>query len=193
MNAILRDPCEAPVLTHETIEVHLHYLRSGLDSVQTALPVLRDKIDSLAAAVDSKLEKTNARIDALGISLTEQIKETNTRIESVNKETHARIDSVNESLSARVESFNTSLSAKIDSVSTSLSAKIESAVGKANEARASGDAALEYRLDKLTDTVMKIDKNVSDLQASQKALFWFIGATGTMLALLSLAERLHWF
>ncbi len=44
MNAIIREEYEAPVLTNETIEVHLTYLRSGFDAVQAALPVLRDKI-----------------------------------------------------------------------------------------------------------------------------------------------------
>lgn len=87
MNAIIREEYEAPVLTNETIEVHLTYLRSGFDAVQAALPVLRDKIDLLSAKVDSKIEalneKTNARIDAVHTSLSEKIEKTNDRIEAV--------------------------------------------------------------------------------------------------------------
>lgn len=42
------------MLTNEAIEVHLTYLRTGLDAVQAALPVLRDKIDLLSAKIDSR-------------------------------------------------------------------------------------------------------------------------------------------
>jgi uncharacterized phage infection (PIP) family protein YhgE len=88
MNAIIREKCEAHVLTSETIEVHLQYLRSGLDGVQAALPVLRDKIDLLSTTIDSKIEKTNAKIEALY------------------EKTNARIDALNVSLSEKIESAN---------------------------------------------------------------------------------------
>jgi hypothetical protein len=63
MNASIRDKDQAHVLTNEAIEVHLLHLRSGLDGVQAALPVLRDKIDQLSVTVDSKIEKTRDAID----------------------------------------------------------------------------------------------------------------------------------
>ena len=64
MNAIIRENYEAPVLTHETIEVHLTYLRTGLDAMQAALAVLRDKIDQLSDRVDTKFEKLEARLNS---------------------------------------------------------------------------------------------------------------------------------
>ena len=52
------------MFTIETVEVHLDYLRKGLDQVTAALPLLRDKIDKLAADMDAKLEKISAKMDA---------------------------------------------------------------------------------------------------------------------------------
>jgi hypothetical protein len=53
MNAIFREKYEAPVLTMEAIEVHLSYLRPGLEAVQAALPVLHEdtKPDRAGAAL----------------------------------------------------------------------------------------------------------------------------------------------
>ncbi|HVY82128.1 MAG TPA: hypothetical protein VG994_14155 [Steroidobacteraceae bacterium] len=61
------------MLTNEAIEVHLQYLRSGLDAVQKALPALQDKIDQLAANIDAKLQYVHARIDALAASTEHRI------------------------------------------------------------------------------------------------------------------------
>jgi len=65
MNAILRERYEAPVLTNEAIEVHLTYLRSGFDAMQSALPVLRDKIDQLSEKMDEKFAASNAALVAM--------------------------------------------------------------------------------------------------------------------------------
>ena len=51
MSAILRDECEAPVLTNEAIEVHLSYLRPSVEDVQAKLIVLQQNIDKLAERV----------------------------------------------------------------------------------------------------------------------------------------------
>ena len=59
MNAIIREKYEAHVLTYDAIEVHLTYIRSGLDAMQATLPVLRDKIDQLSIRADAKLEKAD--------------------------------------------------------------------------------------------------------------------------------------
>ena len=104
MNAFIREKYEAHVLTNETIEVHLTYLRSGLDAVQAALPVLRDKIDLLSMTVDSKIEKTNTRIEAFNTSLGE------------------KIEAFNTSLGDRIDAFNTSLSQKIENATEQLAA-----------------------------------------------------------------------
>jgi peptidoglycan hydrolase CwlO-like protein len=100
MNAIICEKYEARVLTSETIEVHLQYLRSGLDGVQAALPVLRDKIDLLSAMVDAKIEKTNARIEAVSTSLGEKIEKTNTRIEAVNTSLDAKLGAIHTDMAA---------------------------------------------------------------------------------------------
>jgi hypothetical protein len=105
---------KAPVLSNETIEVHLTYMRTGLDTVQAALPVLRDKIDLVSAKVDSKMEaleqRTNARIDAVNSSLTDQIKETNGRIDALNTSLTQKIDEANKQRAAG----NAALGDKID-------------------------------------------------------------------------------
>jgi hypothetical protein len=177
MNAIIREECEAPVLTNETIEVHLTYLRSGFDAVQAALPVLRDKIDLLSAKVDSKIEKVNAKIDAVSTSLTEQIKEMNARIEAVNGSPGERIDKADEQRAAG----DAALSAKIDALNTSLSEKID----KANEQRAAGDAVLGEKIDKLTERVLEV-------QGHQKAVLWVFSISSVATALVSIARTLNW-
>jgi len=70
MNAILREECEAPVLTYEAIEVHLSYLRPAVEEVRAELPVLRDKIEALDKRLSDK-------IDALSGSLNEKIDQAN--------------------------------------------------------------------------------------------------------------------
>ena len=56
MNAILRDDCEAIVLTNEAIEVHLSYLRPAVEA-------LGDKLDQLNKKVDDGLGQVNKRLD----------------------------------------------------------------------------------------------------------------------------------
>ena len=53
------------MLTNEAIEVHLTYLRSGFDAMQSALPVLRDKIDQLSEKMDEKFAASNAALVAM--------------------------------------------------------------------------------------------------------------------------------
>jgi hypothetical protein len=63
MNAILRDECEAPVLTNEVIEVHLIYLRPAID----ALAAKVDQANNARAAGDLMLgEKIDQTNKALG-------------------------------------------------------------------------------------------------------------------------------
>ena len=184
MNAFILEKYETHVLTNETIEVHLQYLRSGLDTVQAALPVLRDKIDVLSTTVDAKIEKTNARIEAVGTSLGEKIEKTN-----------ARIDALNTSLSEKIEKANeqraigdVALGEKMDALNASLSQKIE----KANEQRAAGDTALGERVDKLTEKVSKVSDVLAEVQGYQKALFWVLSIAGTFAAVISIARTLNW-
>src|SRR5689334_17704811 len=73
MSAILREKDEAAVLTNETIEVHLSYLRIGFDAMQAALPVLRDKIDQLSAKVDSKVEALSEKVDGKIEALSQKV------------------------------------------------------------------------------------------------------------------------
>jgi hypothetical protein len=116
MNAIIREQYEyeyeAPVLTNEAIEVHLNYLRSGFDSMQAALPVLRDKFDLLATKLDSKIEQVNAKIETLG-------EKTSARIEAVNASLGEKIDDSHRQRAAggrfaKIDVFNHSLCEKID-------------------------------------------------------------------------------
>ena len=59
MNAILREECEAPVLTHEAIEVHLSYLRPAVEEIRAELPVLREKIEALSEKLSGKIDQAN--------------------------------------------------------------------------------------------------------------------------------------
>jgi chromosome segregation ATPase len=181
MNSIFRERYEAPVLTNETIEVHLSYLRSGFDAVQAALPVLRDKIDQLSEKVDAKFEalseKTDARIDAVSISLGEKI----------DKADHERIagDAV---LSEKIHALDVSLSQKID---------------KANEERSAGDAALIKKIDaldaslsqKIEKTADKVSRNsegIAKVTGFVKALLWMFGSGVVVSATVWIAKTLNW-
>jgi chromosome segregation ATPase len=69
MNAILHEECEATVLTYEAIEVHLSYLRSGLEAVQADLPELRKEVkaldDKLSGKFEALDEKFTGKFEAL--------------------------------------------------------------------------------------------------------------------------------
>jgi chromosome segregation ATPase len=101
MRAIIREKDEAQVLTNEVIEVHVHYLRSGLDQVQAALPVLRDKFDALSASIDAKLDKLSASIDARFEKIEHRFEQTETRID--------KLDTRIEKLSEKVSELSQSL------------------------------------------------------------------------------------
>ena len=166
MNAIIREEYEAPVLTNETIEVHLTYLRSGFDAVQAALPVLRDRIDLLSAKVDSQIEKMEATIEKVDAT----IEKVDAKIESLNEKTNAKIEALNEKTNARIDAVNTSLSAKID---------------EANEQRAAGDALLAGKIDKLTERVLED-------RGQLKAIVWLLGVSSVVASLASIARTLNW-
>ena len=117
MNAFILEKYETHVLTNETIEVHLQYLRSGLDTVQAALPVLRDKIDVLSTTVDAKIEKTNARIEAVSTSLGEKIEKTNARIDALNTSLSEKIEKANEQRAAG----DTALGERVDKLTEKVS------------------------------------------------------------------------
>jgi hypothetical protein len=60
MNAISRKKDEATVLSSEAIEVHLQYLRSGLD-----------RLENRFEKTDARFEKADARLDTLTHDLAE--------------------------------------------------------------------------------------------------------------------------
>jgi Skp family chaperone for outer membrane proteins len=82
MNAIRHEEREKFVLTNEAIEVHLSYLRTGFEAVQTELPKLREKIEAvdekLSADIKSGDDRLASRIDALGEKLSRKIDQANT-------------------------------------------------------------------------------------------------------------------
>jgi hypothetical protein len=65
MNAIIREKYEAPVLTNETIEVHLTSLRKGFDSltarIETVNTSLTARIEAINTSLSEKIEKANAQ------------------------------------------------------------------------------------------------------------------------------------
>jgi chromosome segregation ATPase len=170
MNAILLESDEADMLTNEAIEVHLQYLRSGLDAIQKALAALQDKIDQLAGNIDAKLQYVHARIDALAAS------------------TEHRIDALATSLTGKIGALAASTEHRIDALAASLTGKIE----QADSMRAAGDAALTDRLDKLTDKVSQMADTLAQVHGQQKALLWLLGSSGTIAAAVSIARTLEW-
>jgi uncharacterized phage infection (PIP) family protein YhgE len=121
MSAIVRKKYEDPVLTSESIEVHLTYLRSGLDGVQAALPVLRDKIDDLNTALSGKIDQLNSKIDNVNSTLSEKIDRLNSKIENGDSALNGKIDNVNSTLSEKIDNFNSTLSEKIDNTNARIS------------------------------------------------------------------------
>ena len=69
MNAVLREECEASVLTNEAIEVHLSYLRPAVEAIQAELPALRNDIkaldEKLNDKIDQKVDKLDQKIEKL--------------------------------------------------------------------------------------------------------------------------------
>jgi DNA anti-recombination protein RmuC len=181
MNAI-RATYEAGVLTNETIEVHLHYLRSGFDVMQAALPVLRDKIDAVSARLDAKIDNTDAKIDAVNASLSARIDALSTSVSEKTEKTNTRIDAVSTSLgekidktNAKIDAVNTSLGEKIDAVNTSLTEKMTT----------------EFRNMRTEMSVMR--DSIGEIKAFQKALLWVVGGLGTLITLsITVAKAFHW-
>src|SRR5687768_8987358 len=73
MNAIRHEERENSVLTNEAIEVHLSYLRTGLEAVQTELPKLRQKIETLDEKLSEKIDQANRDRAAGDAALGEKI------------------------------------------------------------------------------------------------------------------------
>jgi hypothetical protein len=73
MNAILREECEAPVLTNEAIEVHLSYLRPAVEAVHAELPALREKIEALDEKLSGRIEALDKRLSDKIDMLTDQV------------------------------------------------------------------------------------------------------------------------
>ena len=82
MNAVLREECEASVLTNEAIEVHLSYLRPAVEAIQAELPALRqemkaleerlsNKFDQKIDKVDQKVDRVDQKVDKLADRITE--------------------------------------------------------------------------------------------------------------------------
>jgi outer membrane murein-binding lipoprotein Lpp len=71
MNAVMREPYEAPVPANETIEANLTFLRSGVDEVKADMRglqadnrTLRDKIDAVRSELIQRIEQV--RVELLG-------------------------------------------------------------------------------------------------------------------------------
>jgi hypothetical protein len=116
MHATIREKHEAPVMMSDPVEIHLTYLRTGLDEVKAALPVLRDKIDGLSSTLDAKIDKTNDRIDRVNSTLSEKIDHVNLTLGGRIDRLSEKMDHVNaalggrlDGLSARVENMNSTL------------------------------------------------------------------------------------
>lgn len=72
MNAV-RKTYEAPAMMSDPVEVHLTYLRAGLDEVKTALPVLRDKIDRTHERIEQVNSSLNEKIEKSSAALNEKL------------------------------------------------------------------------------------------------------------------------
>jgi hypothetical protein len=84
MNAILRDDCEAIVLTNEAIEVHLSYLRPAVEA-------LGEKLDQVNKKIDDGLSQINKRLD-------DKLGEMNQTINRHDKEHIERVSKIQASL-----------------------------------------------------------------------------------------------
>jgi chromosome segregation ATPase len=196
MNAILREEYEAPVLTIEAIEVHLSYMRPGLDAVQAALPVLRDKIDDLcadlgtridqlAARSDAKFEQLDAKIERLAATTDAKIDRLDAKIDQLAARTDAKIDQLAARTDAKIDQLAAATDAKIDQLAAGTNAKID----EANKDRAAGDSLLAGKIDHLTERVL-------EMQGTQKGLMWFIGSVTVIATVIgvgvSIAHTFGW-
>jgi chromosome segregation ATPase len=69
MNAVLREKCEAPMLTIEAIEVHLESLHKGQDELREDVRELRADNKSLR----DKVDMLDRKVDAVDKNLSDKI------------------------------------------------------------------------------------------------------------------------
>jgi hypothetical protein len=72
MNAILRE-CEATVLTHEAIEIHLSYLRPAVEALAEKLDQANKNRIAGDATLVAKIDKTNEKLDQTTKDLIQRI------------------------------------------------------------------------------------------------------------------------
>jgi chromosome segregation ATPase len=151
MNAMVQTRDEPPVLTNEMIEVHLSYLRAGVDAVQAAVPVLRDKIDNLSETVNSKTEALDNKIDS-------EVK----------------------ALDRKIDSKAEALDKKIDSKFEVLDKKIDSKVGVLEQKMEARFEKVESKIEVVDKKVDKLAEGLAAVQAQMKVLLW-VFSSGTVI------------
>jgi phosphoenolpyruvate-protein kinase (PTS system EI component) len=77
MHARLREEYEVPVLTHDAIEVHVSYLRSGVEAIQAELPELRKEIKAGDEALAAKIDRGHKELAAADAALADKIDRAN--------------------------------------------------------------------------------------------------------------------
>ena len=167
MNAVMREPYEAPVIPNETIEAHITFLRTSVDEVKADMRglqadnrSLRDKIDTVRSELIHRIEQVRTelidRIDQLG----------------------ARLDARIDQLEAKIDRFGT----RIEGVSAEQKA---------------GDEKLGAKIDLLAEKLGETNVAVAKVATLQKIMLWLIGGgvslVGVIEGVIRLGEKFHWF
>lgn len=109
MNAILRDDCEAIVLTNEAIEVHLSYLRPAVEALGEKLEELDKKFDHKLSELDRRFDyrlteldsKFDHRLTELDNKFDQRLTNLDMKLDSGVSEVDSKLDELNKKIELR--------------------------------------------------------------------------------------------
>jgi chromosome segregation ATPase len=182
MNAVMREPYEAPVITNETIEANISFIRSTVDDVKAEMKGLQTDNRSLRDKIDTVRSELILRIDQVRTELTD-------RIEQVRTELIERIDQVRTELGARIDQLGARLDGRID--------QLEARIERVSAEQKAGDEKLGAKIDLLAEKLGETNVVVAKVATMQKIMLWLIGGGVSLVGLIEgvirLGEKFHWF
>jgi chromosome segregation ATPase len=171
MNAVMREPHEAPVIPNETIEANITFLRTSVDEVKADMRGLQADNRSLRDKIDTVRSELIHRIEQVRTELIDRIDQLGARLD-------AKIDQLGARLDARIDQLGT----RIDAVSAEQKA---------------GDEKLGAKIDLLAEKLGETNVAVAKVATLQKIMLWLIGGgvslVGVIEGVIRLGEKFHWF
>jgi chromosome segregation ATPase len=178
MNAVMREPYEAPVIPNETIEANITFLRTSVDEVKADMRGLQADNRSLRDKIDTVRSELIHRIEQVRTELIDRIDQLGARLDAKIDQLGARLDARIDQLEAKIDRFGT----RIDGVSAEQKA---------------GDEKLGAKIDLLAEKLGETNVAVAKVATLQKIMLWLIGGgvslVGVIEGVIRLGEKFHWF